>query len=120
MVAGPEISRLIEEVTGVHAKKQKDYEKNLAAQKDFYKKAYRLLVTISEMGSPFVDESPDLFSLDTKDVVETGIAEEILKLTEKGRDRYKTFLSRMRDGENAGLYEPIKKNISPVVSQPKI
>jgi hypothetical protein len=38
------------------------------------------------MGNPFEEESPDLYSLDTKDVVESGIADEILKLVDKGRD----------------------------------
>jgi hypothetical protein len=54
--------------------------------------------TISDMGNPFEEESPDLYSLDTKDVVESGIADEILKLADKGRDQYtcRTFLSRMR------------------------
>lgn len=62
------------------------------------------------MGNPFEEESPDLYSLDTKDVVESGIADEILKLADKGRDQYRTFLSRMRDGDNPGFYEPLKKN----------
>lgn len=114
MVAGPEISRLIDEFTGicgnVHEKKQKHHEETHAAQKDFYAKVNRLLVTISEMGNPFEEESPDLYSLDTKDVVESGIADEILKLADKGRDQYRTFLSRMRDGDNPGFYEPLKKN----------
>jgi type III secretory pathway component EscR len=51
-----------------------------------------------------------LYSLDTKDVVESGIADEILKLADKGRDQYRTFLSRMRDGDNPGFYEPLIKN----------
>ena len=64
------------------------------------------------MGNPFEEESPDLYSLDTKDVVESGIADEILKLADKGRDQYtcRTFLSRMRDGDNPSFYEPLKKN----------
>jgi hypothetical protein len=62
------------------------------------------------MGNPFEDESPDLYSLDTKDVVESGIADEILKLADKRRDQYRPFLSRMRDGDNPGFYEPLKKN----------
>ena len=62
------------------------------------------------MGNPFEEESPDLYSLDTKDVVESGIADEILKLVDKGRDQYRIFLSRMRDGDNPGFYEPLKEN----------
>jgi hypothetical protein len=114
MVAGPEISRLIDEFTGicgnVHEKNKKHHEEIHAAQKDINAKVNRLLLTISEMGNPFEEESPDLYSLDTKDVVESGIADEILKLADKGRDQYRTFLSRMRDGDNPGFYEPLIKN----------
>ena len=49
-----------------------------------------------------------MYSLDTKDVVESGIADEILKLVDKGRDQYRIFLSRMRDGDNPGFNEPLK------------
>lgn len=114
MVAVPEISRLIDEFTGIcgniHEKKQKHHEETHAAQKDFYAKVNRLLVTISEMGNPFEEESSDLYSLDTKDVVESGITDEILKLADKGRDQYRTFLSKMRDSDNPGFNEPLKKN----------
>lgn len=54
-------------------------------------------------GNPFEEESPDLYSLDTKDVVESGIADEILKLADKGKYQYRTFLSGMCDDDNPGF-----------------
>lgn len=50
MVAGPEISRFIDEFTGlcgnVNEKREKHHEETHAAQKDFYAKVNRLLVTL--------------------------------------------------------------------------
>lgn len=50
MVDGPEISRLIDEFTGlygnVNEKREKHHEETHAAQKDFYAKVNRLLVTL--------------------------------------------------------------------------
>jgi hypothetical protein len=61
MVAGPEISRLIDEFTGicgnVHEKKQKHREETHAGQKNFYAKVNRLLVTISDMGNPSIEHN---------------------------------------------------------------
>lgn len=102
MVAGPKISRLIDEFTGlcgnVNEKRKKHHEETHAAQKDCYAKVNRLLVTLSEMGNPFEEESSDLYSLDTKDVLETEIADEISKIL------------RLREGDNISFYEPVKKN----------
>lgn len=61
------------------------------------------------MGNPFEEESLDLYSLDTKDV-ETQIADEILKIGDEGREQYRAFILRLREGDNPGFYEPIKKN----------
>lgn len=50
MVAWPEISRFIDEFTGlcgnVNEKREKHHEETHAAQKDFYTKVNRLLVTL--------------------------------------------------------------------------
>lgn len=114
MVAGPEISRHIDEFTRlcgyVNEKREKHHEETHAAQRDFYAKVNRLLVTLSEMGNSFEEESSDLYSLDTKDVLETEIADEILKIGEEGREQYRSFILRLREGDNIGFYEPVKKN----------
>lgn len=39
------------------------------------------------MGNLFEEESSDLYSLDTKDVLETEIADEILIFGDEGRER---------------------------------
>lgn len=62
------------------------------------------------MGNPFEEESSDLYSLDTKYVLETEIADEILKIGDEGREQYRSFILRLREGEHIGFYEPIKKN----------
>lgn len=62
------------------------------------------------MGNPFEEESSDLYSLDTKYVLETEIADEILKIGDEGREQYRSFILRLREGEHIGFYEPVKKN----------
>ena len=109
MVAGPEMSRLIGEFNGtIQEKKQKHHEENLATQKKFHSRVNRLQCILEEMGNPFEEESQDLYSIDNKDVVESEVAHDILKIAEMGGEQYRAFLSKMRD--SSGFYEPIKKN----------
>ena len=115
MVAGPEISRLISEFNTVHGsaqeRKQKHHEETHATQKDFHARVNRLQDAMLEMGNPFEEESPDLYSLDTKDVVEAEHADDILNIAARGVEQHKAFLLKLRDGEEkSAFYEPLKKN----------
>ena len=64
-----------------------------------------------EIGNPFEEESPDLYSLDTKDVVEAEHADNILNIAARGVEQHKAFLLKLHDGEEkSAFYEPLKKN----------
>ena len=72
MVAIPEGLELLDQykadaikVTGTN-----HHEQTKKAQGDFLKNILALTATFKELGNPFQDESEELYSLDTKDIVE--------------------------------------------------
>ena len=88
MVAGPEVSKLVEDFSSVCGispnKKSKHHEEAHATQKDFLQKVKRPQAILAEMGNPFEEESSELYALDTKDVVDTRVAENMARLSDTG------------------------------------
>ena len=89
MVAGPEVSKLVEEYSSVGGispnKKSKHHDEAHATQKDFLPKVKPPQAIIAEMGNPFEEESSELYALYTKDVVYTQVAENMARLPHKGK-----------------------------------
>lgn len=64
--------------------------------------------SVLEIGNPFEE---DLYSLDTKDVVEAEHALDILDVAPRGAKQHKSFFLRLRDCEEKSAFcEPMKKN----------
>ena len=73
MVAGPEISRLVDELVALSGnqqskKSQKHHEETFSFQRDFLTKVNKLKDTISVLGNPFEEETADLYAFDTEEV----------------------------------------------------
>ena len=73
MISGLEVSRTVKEFersflqsldNGVH-----HHEKEHGVQLSFAKDVKSLIIAIEEFGSPFMEDSPDLLVLDTKDIM---------------------------------------------------
>ena len=60
MVAGPEVSHLVAQYESA------DHEQTEHTQKAFFDKVQKLYTVMKYMGNPFMEETEDLFTLDTK------------------------------------------------------
>ena len=74
MVAGPEISRIVDEFEGVSnfqlsSTDDKHHEDTKISQETFFGEVQRLIKAIEDFGNPFLEESSYLYKLDSKDVV---------------------------------------------------
>jgi len=79
-VAGPEISRHVDEFSNISGNRQNEnnkghHEATFSFQKDFFGKVNKLRNTMSELGNTFEEDSADLFALDTKEVAECSVRE---------------------------------------------
>ena len=112
MVAGPEVSRFISRYDCFSGLKdanapKKHHEDNVKAQQEFFKNVNRLVDVLLDFGNPFQEESPDLLSLDTKDIAHPDRAKLITTHHKRGKEKLQTFINQMEKGS---FYKPIKKN----------
>ena len=114
VVAGPEVSKLVEEFSSVCGispnKKSKHHEEAHATQTDFLQKVKRPQAILAEMGNPFEEESSELYALDTKDVIDTQVAENMARLPDTGKKKYSNFMNSLNNREKSGIDEPLNKN----------
>ena len=113
MVAGPEVSHLVEQYETVagtkeHTEHTSHHEQTEQAQQMFLEKVGKLSQTMTDMGNPFQEASRDLFSLDTKDIAHHTAAELDGTHHEKGRMSFQKFMHGLEVGESNKQEEPGK------------
>ena len=110
MVSGPEISRLVSQFEDGSCRRRnaddKHHDDSDSMQRDFLTKVKRLKDVIEDYGNPFLEESGDIYKLDSKDVVHTDTGK-LSKLKELGNSQYTELRTRMQNNET--FYEPIRK-----------
>ena len=65
---------------------------------------------IEEMGNPFAEQNDELVILDTKEVVEDAVADEVLGLAVLGQAQYDQFIQERLVAKTKLIDEPIKRN----------
>ena len=82
MIAGPGQARLLKEFEQEYisedGNKQQHFEEGMPTQKIFKEQALALVHTISGMSNPFVDDTPDLIMLDTRNVIFISVQNALL------------------------------------------
>ena len=94
------------------------HEQMSGVQATFQKQVKALCTTFVEMGNPFLEESKDLLVLDTRDIVDTSVAETVTKIEELGKTQFKAFVADRLEKQTVSLFEPIKRNNLALFSSP--
>ena len=116
MIAGPEISRLIQEFencsqTSRSKKSRMHHKQNPSTQNDFVKDVKSLVATLEEMGNPFLEDSGDLLTIDTKIIKNKEVVQTVFTIETKGKKQYATFVNeRITTAQNKPLSTIISKN----------
>ena len=119
MVAGPEMSRLISEFdNGKTHEDAKHHEQTSSMQTTFMKEVKSLVHAFQEMGNPFMENSNDLLTLDTKHIAGKEVIDTINKIENLGQVQYRAILDERILSNKTSLFEPIKKNKLPLFSMP--
>ena len=99
MVAGPELGRLVKEYEASSELKSKvdvrHHEETPSAQSKFAEQVQSLISVISETGNPLLEESSDLLVLDTKYIVDPGIAKKVKDFRETGEQQFSSFWNKL-------------------------
>jgi hypothetical protein len=67
------------------------------------------LYTMQDMDNPFMEETGDLFTLDTQIIAHPSVAEMVASQNDNGKTRFNEFLNEL-DTDEYQFYQPIKKD----------
>lgn len=122
MLSGPELSRIILQFEDQFLTSQNpDNPKNLqnhecgkAAQKTFHRQVNNLCDVVRRIGNPFLDDFPELVTIDGRDCVDDRVIESVRSLDQIGQDQYKAYVNEVIKNRTRPIQEPIKKNNLPL------
>ena len=115
MVAGPELSRMIEEFEGsvsstvVHG----HHEQNPGFQSTFATDVLHLVASFEELGNPFSEEGEELMAIHSKEIMDSSVVNTVRNARKIGEEQFKTFMKERIVERNKSITEPIKKNNLP-------
>ena len=93
-------------------------EEGMSTQKTFKEQALALVHTISGMSNPFLDDTPDLLMLDTRNIIDESVVNTVCTVESVGRDQYNKYHKTVIRDRTHSIHEPIKNNSLPVFKCP--
>ncbi|QQP49809.1 uncharacterized protein LOC103506659 [Caligus rogercresseyi] len=96
------------------------HEQKPAVQEAFRKQVRSLTAVLEEMGNPFLEESQDLLVLDSKDIVNSAVADTVRNVESVGAKQYKTFVEERLEQRTKPVTDTIYKNKMPLFSHPPV
>ena len=128
MVAGPEIARIatefeeqaIKQQDGAGDTRHHHHDQQPAVQAVFLKEVKALVTVMEEMGNPFLERSQDLLVIDTRDIMDTQVAETVRRIETLGKEQYTKFVTERLERCTTPLTETIPKNKLPLFSRPPL
>ena len=118
MLSGPETARLLDQFEEGYltaedpdnSKNPKNHEMGQATQKTFQQQVNNLCDVIKCMGNPFLDDFPELVTLDSRDCVDPEVAESFRGLESTGKVQYQAFIKDVVTARTKTIHDTIKKN----------
>lgn len=118
MLAGPKQARLLKEFeVDIFTQENENHlhhEEGLSTQKNFKQDALKLAQTITEMGNPFLNDSPELLTLDTCDVLNESVVSTVRTIEALGKQQFEDYMKAVVLDRTRSIHEQIKKNSLPL------
>lgn len=120
MIAGPEISRIINqfevspELDDTHHHEQKP-----AFQKSFKNDVDALVNVFDSFGNPFTEDSGNLLMIDSKDIMDEAVSQSLKSMKDIGLEKSQPFVKERFIDKTKSINEPISKNNIVLFSQKK-
>ncbi len=98
------------------------HDQHLGVQKAFQTDVRGLVTVLEDMGNPFLDDSEELLVIDTRDVMDTAVAETVRKVESLGEEQYKRFVGERLELPvyTKTVTEILPKNRLPLFSWPPV
>ena len=126
MVAGPEVSRVLQEFES-EALPQSESEEDLShhqeghsMQLSFQKQVNSVVSVVQARGNPFCDDFPELVTIDSRKVLDLSVAHSIRNLQSIGKENFDKFAKDVLEDRIVGIDEPLKRNNLPLPKNPRV
>ena len=127
MLSGPEIARLLKQFEEEYfpdddtemPKNLEHHEQGLSTQKTIQRQVNSLSETIRQMGNPFLDDFPDLVTLDSRNCADESVISTVHTLEETGKKQYQDYVKNVLDMRIRSIHDPIKRNSLALFKQPQ-
>ena len=95
------------------------HEEGLAAQKTFKRQVLDLVQAVNEFGNPFLENSPELLTLDTRNVMDESVIETVCTVESLGKEQYDKYCESVILKCERSIHETISKNNLALFKLPK-
>ena len=88
----------------------------MAAQKNFQRQVENLYNTMRKMGNPFLDDFPELVTLDSRNCANEAVVNTICTLEDTGRKQYQDYVKTVLVDRSRSIHDKISRNSLPLFS----
>ncbi|CAB4035903.1 Hypothetical predicted protein, partial [Paramuricea clavata] len=92
------------------------HEQGLAAQKSFQRQVHSLSNTIRKIGNPFLDDFPELVTLDSRNCANEAVVNTIRTLEDTGTKKDQEYVKTVLVDRSHSIHDTISKNSLPLFS----
>jgi len=110
MIAGPEMARIVSEVSVKDPAKNNHHEQSPSTQNRFARNVKSVVDIFNEWGNPFTETSSDLFSIDTNVMMACEVVQNVREAEDLGKAQYKAFVDERMINLTKSIYDTIPKN----------
>eukprot|EP00057_Strongylocentrotus_purpuratus_P010110 XP_011664584.1 PREDICTED: uncharacterized protein LOC105438459 [Strongylocentrotus purpuratus] len=124
MLAGPEQARLLTEFESEYLPEEdpeenfRHHEETQSNQESFRNQTAKLMKTINEYGSPFLEDHSELLVLHSRECADKSVVETVQHIEALGSDQYQTYKREVLIEKSKTIHAPIKKNSLPLFKTP--
>ncbi len=114
MLAGPEVSRIVhefEDTIRISASQEgPHHDQRHGTQTAFMTNVRSFVSTVEEMGNPFLEDSKELLSLDTRDIMSASVIECLKSLEKTGKSQCKKYVEERLVLCTKPITDPLPRN----------
>ncbi len=127
MISGPELARLqkqfeveYQQIDDPEDPRNFQNHQNGYAMRGCFQKQVRSLCSVfKEMGNPFLDDFPELVTLDSRNCMDESVVNSLCSLEDTGEKQYQEFVKTVFEDFTRSIHDPIKRNSLALFKRPQ-
>ena len=115
MISGPEVARIVRQfeehfLHHIEVGDTRHHDESPSIQKSFLNNVKGLVESYEIMGNPFLEDSPDLIALDTKEIMSEEVSHSMMQAEQLGISQYNQFVKEVFDDQSKSIFDTLPRN----------